>query len=131
MRILILFLSFLLASGFVYAEDEEETVKLTTEYLKLSPKFTVNLDRPRKYLAVDVQLLLEGDEFIEKVKKHQPLIRHELIMLFSGRPVAELQTMEQREALRQETKDVLSKVLSEVVQGDGFKDIFFTELLVN
>lgn len=131
MRNLILFLSFLLASGFVYAEDEEETVKLTTEYLKLSPKFTVNLDRPRKYLAVDVQLLLEGDEYIEKVKKHQPLLRHELIMLFSGRPVAELQTMEQREALRKETKAAIAKVLDEVVKGDGFKDVFFTEILVN
>lgn len=130
MRFLILLLSFFLISNFVYAEDEESE-KPTLEYLEMSPKFTVNLDKPKKYLAVNVQLMIEGAEALEKIKKHLPALRHELIMIYSGRAANELQTMEQREALRQETKDVITKALDKYADSDGFRDVFFTEFLVN
>lgn len=130
MRILILFLSLFLVPNFVYAEDDEAE-KPSIEYLEMSPKFTVNLDKPKKYLAINVQLMIEGAEALEKIKKHLPALRHELIMIYSGRAVSELQTMEQREALRQETKEVITKALEKYSGSDGFKDVFFTEFLVN
>ena len=132
MRIFILFLSFFLIVNNAYAaDDEEETVDPVLEYLEMSPKFTVNLDKRKKYLAVSVQLLVEGEGYVEKVKKHMPALRHELIMIYSGRSAAELQTMEQREALRQETKEVITQVLDKYSTSDGFRDVFFTEFLVN
>ena len=131
MRIFILFLSFFLVVNNGYAADDEETVEPVLEYLEMSPKFTVNLDKRKKYLAVSVQLLVEGEGYVEKVKKHMPALRHELIMIYSGRPVSELQTMEQREALRQETKKVITQVLDKYSNSDGFRDVFFTEFLVN
>ncbi len=130
MRVLILFLSFFLVSNFVYAE-EDESEKPTLEYLEMSPKFTVNLQQAKKYLVVNVQLMIEGAEELEKVKKHLPALRHELIMFYSGRSVNDLQTMEQREALRVETKEVLIKALDKYANSDGFRDVFFTEFLVN
>ena len=131
MRIFILFLSFFLVINNVYAADDEESAELVIEYLEMSPKFTVNLDKPKKYLVVNVQLMVEGEEYVEKIKKHLPALRHELIMLYSGRSAAELQTMEQREALRQETKKVIAKALDKYSNSDGFRDVFFTEFLVN
>jgi flagellar FliL protein len=131
MRIFILFLSFFLVVNNVYAADEEKSTESVIEYLEMSPKFTVNLDKRNKYLVVNVQLMVEGESHVEKVKKHLPALRHELIMLYSGRSAAELQTMEQREALRQETKKVITKALEEYSNSDGFRDVFFTEFLVN
>ena len=131
MRIFILFLSFFLIVNNGYASDDEETVEPVLEYVEMSPKFTVNLDKRKKYLAVSVQLLVEGEGYTEKVKKHMPALRHELIMIYSGRSAAELQTMEQREALRQETKEVITQVLDKYSNSDGFRDVFFTEFLVN
>jgi len=131
MRIVILFLSFFLVVNNGYASDDEETVEPVLEYVEMSPKFTVNLDKRKKYLAVSVQLLVEGEGYVEKVKKHMPALRHELIMIYSGRSAAELQTMEQREALRQETKEVITQVLDKYSTSDGFRDVFFTEFLVN
>ena len=131
MRIFILFLSFFLVVNNGYAADDEETVEPVLEYLEMSPKFTVNLDKPKKYLVVNVQLLVEGENYVDKVKKHFPALRHELIMIYSGRSASELQTMEQREALRQETKEVISKALDKYSNSDGFRDVFFTEFLVN
>ena len=130
MRIFILLLSFLWVPGFVFAGDEEVNAP-TIEYLEMKPKFTVNLAQPKKYLAVKVQLMVEGDEFIEKVKKNLPALRHELIMLYSGRSADDLQTMEQREALRKETKEAITAVLDKFSNSDGFRDVFFTEFLIN
>jgi len=131
MRFLVLFFSFFLLSSVVYAGDDEETSELTIEYIEMSPKFTVNLDKANKYLVVNVQLMVEGDDFVDKVKKHLPALRHELIMLYSGRPFSSLQTMEQREALRTETKEVIATALEKHSISNGFRDVFFTEFLVN
>lgn len=131
MRNLILLISFFLVSNFVYAGDEEESAEPVIEYIEMSPKFTVNLDKRNKYLVINVQLMVEGEKFIEKVKKHLPALRHELIMIYSGRYIADLQTMEQREDLRKETKKVITKALERHSNSDGFRDVFFTEFLVN
>lgn len=135
MRILILFLSFFLISNLVYAGDDDTgdeavSTEPVIEYLEMKPKFTVNLDKPRKYLMINVQLMVEGIDHIEKIKKHMPLLRHELIMVYSGRSATSLQTMEQREALREESKDAITKALDKHSNSDGFRDVFFSEFLV-
>lgn len=128
------------------AESEAEA---GVKYLEMTPKFTVNLAEPKKFLLVNVQLLVEGAAAIEEVKTHMPALRHELIMLYSGRPSADLQTMEQREALRQETTKVIRATLEKMAgtvksehakedkekagppAAEGFKEAFFTEFLVD
>ncbi len=131
MRNLIILISFFLVSTFVYAGDDEESTEPVIEYIEMAPKFTVNLDKRNKYLVVNVQLMVEGEKYIEKIKKHLPALRHELIMIYSGRAIADLQTMDQREALRKETKKVITKALEKHSNSDGFRDVFFTEFLVN
>ncbi len=131
MRNLIILISFFLVSTFVYAGDDGESTEPAIEYIEMAPKFTVNLDKRNKYLVVNVQLMVEGEKYIEKIKKHLPALRHELIMIYSGRAIADLQTMDQREALRKETKKVITKALEKHSNSDGFRNVFFTEFLVN
>lgn len=130
MRILMFCLSFLLFFNTAYAGDDESGEPLI-EYIEMKPKFTVNLEKPGKYLVVSVQLMVEGEKFIERIKMHLPALRHELIMLYSGRSSVDLQTMEQREELRVESKKSIIKALDKHSNSDGFRDLFFTELLVN
>lgn len=101
------------------------------EYIEMKPKFTVNLVEPKKYLMANVQIMVEGEKEIEKVKKNMPAIKNALIMLYSGFSIADLQTMEQREALRVKTKDEIRNVLDKYANSDGFRDVFFTEFLLN
>ena len=42
------------------------------EYIEMKPKFTVNLVEPKKYLMANVQIMVEGEKEIEKVKKICP-----------------------------------------------------------
>lgn len=130
MRLFVLLLSFLLIPAYTVAGDEEKT-KSIIEYLEMNPKFTVNLAEPRKYLLINIQLMIEGEEAMANIKKHLPALRHELIMLYSGRSSDTLQTTEQREGLRQESIAAIRKTLDQHESSDGFRDVFFTEFLVN
>ena len=143
---LLLVLSLLFMSVAAANEGAKEA-ETGAKYIEMTPKFTVNLAEPKKFLLVNVQLLVEGATTVAAVKKHMPALRHELIMLFSGRPSEELQTMEQREALRQQTTTVIRETLekmesssghgaakkehAEAGHEEGFKEAFFTEFLVD
>ncbi|MGZ5056671.1 MAG: flagellar basal body-associated FliL family protein, partial [Methylobacter sp.] len=119
MRLLVVILSLLFMSTAVANEEAKESeAEAGVKYLEMTPKFTVNLAEPKKFLLINVQLLVEGADTIAVVKKHMPALRHELVMLYSGRPSEGLQTMEQREALRQETTDVIRKTLAKVAESD-------------
>ncbi|MDO9047540.1 MAG: flagellar basal body-associated FliL family protein [Methylobacter sp.] len=153
MRLWVVVLSILFMSVAVANEGAKESeAEAGVKYLEMTPKFTVNLAEPKKFLLVNVQLLVEGAGTIAAVKKHMPALRHELILLYSGRPSEGLQTMEQREALRQETTAVIRKTLEKMEEGDkghgapaekehseeaeaehteGFKEAYFTEFLVD
>ena len=133
MRKVIFLVALLLTPLISYANSEAKSEEAgpVIEYLEMTPKFTVNLAEPKKYLLVNVQLLVEGAEHVEKVKKHMPRLRHEMIMMLSGLHVADLQTMEQREALRLKTKELITQELTKIQNSDGFRDVFFSEFLVN
>ena len=135
MRELILLLCLLMSPLYAFANSEEakpdESKGPIIEYLEMKPKFTVNLAEPKKYLMVNVQLLVEGAAHVEKIKKLMPVLRNEMIMLLSGMPIASIQTSEQREALRLKTKDTLTGVLTKSKSNEGFQDVFFSEFLVN
>jgi flagellar FliL protein len=130
-RLSVLLLSFLLMSSWAYANEGSSSGEGGMEYLEITPKITVNLAEPRSYLLVNIQLLAEDAQVIEKLKKHMPAIKHELIMLFSGRSTDSIQTMEQREALRKETVAAIKKTLEHYETSDGFRDAFFSEFLIS
>ncbi|MCX7089287.1 MAG: flagellar basal body-associated FliL family protein [Methylococcales bacterium] len=142
MRIFLLLISLWVLPMMVWAnsggeekkkEGEEGAVSSEPmmEYIEMKPKFTVNLAEPKKYLLLNIQLMVEGEKPIEKVKKNMPAIRNALIMLYSGLAGADVQSMEQREALRIKTKDEIRAILEKFSNSDGFRDVFFTEFFVN
>lgn len=48
----------------------EENAGPVIEYIEMKPKFTVNLAEPKRYLMINVQLLVEGAEHVEKSKTY-------------------------------------------------------------
>lgn len=159
MRLFILLFSLLLLPAFASAEEHgggegEAAGPAKIQYMEITPKFVVNLIEPKKFLAITVQVLVEG-AVAEAVKKHMAAIKHELLMLFSDRSIENLQTMEQREALRQQAVELIHKTIDKAegvveekeeepqeghkrmkkrdyskLPSAGFKDLFFTEFLL-
>lgn len=142
MRLLVVVLTLLFIS---VAAAEEKAEESGIKYIEMTPKFTVNLAEPKKLLLINVNLLVEGARAIAAVKKNMPALKHELIMLYGGRSFDELQTAEQREALRQETTAVIRQTLERLGDDNGhgeesseegepaggFKEAFFTEFLID
>ncbi|NOT86199.1 MAG: flagellar basal body-associated FliL family protein [Methylococcaceae bacterium] len=131
MRILLVLISLWFVPVFAVAANENQGSDAAMEYLEMQPKLTINLAEPKKYLLINVQLMVEGAEAIELVKKNIPALRNALIMLYSGLSVTELQTMEQHEALRIKSKEEIRMTLERFAASEGFKDVFFTEFFVN
>ncbi len=90
----------------------------------------VNLEGKRHYLRADIQLLVDSAEHVEKMKAHMPVIRHSLIMLFSGRNPEQVSAIDEREKLRQIAKEEIRKALAHYGAGEGLKDLFFTDFMV-
>ncbi|MGD0959793.1 MAG: flagellar basal body-associated FliL family protein [Methylomonas sp.] len=132
---LILLIGFMILPWPAAANSEEkpadESAGPIVEYVEMKPKFTVNLAEPKKYLMINIQLLVEGAANVEKIKKNMPVLRHEMIMTLSGLHAADIQTMEQREALRLNTKQQITDILTKLQNSDGFRDVFFSEFLIN
>jgi len=111
-------------------EEEEEKGTPEIEYLPVKPKLVVNLAGRRHYLSTNVQLMIKGDDNLERIQKHIPLIRHSLIMLFSNLPPDQVADINEREKLRESALNDIRKLLDQYSDSDGLKDIFFTEFLV-
>ena len=119
--ILLVLMLLLPVLGFAKSEEKSEESQLPViEYVDMAPKFTVNLAEPKKYLLVNIQLLVEGAANVEKIRKHMPMLRHEMIMMLSGMHIADLQTMEQREALRVKAKELIAQALAKIHSDEGF-----------
>ncbi len=127
----VLFISIVVCNNQVLAEVAEGEQPVDIAYVEMKPKFTVNLKERNKYLMAKVQVLVEGEKYVEKIEKHLPVMRHELIMLFSGNSISDVQTMEQREQLRLKSRQAIIDALDKYENSDGLRDVFFTEFLVN
>jgi len=115
------------------ADDEEEGAEKASheiEYLPLKPKLVVNLAGRRHYLSAGVQLMIKGDDNLERIQKNMPLIRHTLIMHFSNLPLQQVTDIGEREKLRESALHAIRKTLDKYSDSDGLKDIFFTDFLV-
>lgn len=126
-RILALFFLFLFCP-FAYAASGGEG-EGGAEYLPLE-SLLVNLEGKRHYLRADIQLLIDSKEHAEKIKMHMPPIRHALIMLFSNRNPEQLSAADEREKLRQAALQDITKTLERYGAGEGLKDLFFTDFLI-
>lgn len=87
-------------------------------YLELSPAFVVNVgtsDEESGYAKAEVTLRFREAEVRKKAEAHEPWLRHEVVMLMSGRPADELRTSEGQEKLREAIREAVSeRLLAEV-----------------
>lgn len=100
-------------------------------YLELRPSLVGNYGegpRPRFFKA-DVALRVTGTFGLARLEHHQALIRNELIMLFAAVPTGGLDSLEDKEALRQMA---LERIRAVIEYEEGYPlvdDLLFTNLI--
>ena len=69
-------------------------------------------------------------EIVEAVELHMPMIRNNLIILFSGQTYNELQTDEGRELLKQDALKEVQNIMQQEMGRPGIEKLLFTNFVM-
>ncbi len=115
------------------AEDKSpEAAANKVVYVSLHPPLIGNYGAgpTLQYYKADVALQVTGDDNASKVKYHEPLIRNQLITLFSQQTDESLSTVDAKEALRQQALKQVQQVLTQEEGKPLVDDLLFNNLIV-
>lgn len=123
--------TFFLMSGNAPKEEKVEHV-VEKLYFDMGKPMVVNF--PKGSIAqhgrITISLLAEGAETIEVLKKNEPMIRNNLLMLIGGQDAANLNTHEGKETLRKAILDNVNDVLKKMAGKGRVEEIFFTSFVM-
>nr|WP_246211909.1 flagellar basal body-associated protein FliL [Pseudomonas spelaei] len=116
------------------AEEAKEGEAPKVSYLSLTPPFVGNygLDgsaKLRVYKA-DVALRVTGPEAAKAVKDNEPLIRNQLVALFTQQTAEAMSSVDGKEKLRQEALKQTQQVMSDETGKPVVEDLLFNNLII-
>jgi flagellar FliL protein len=118
------------------AEPEDETNPDGTPkpavYTDFEQPFVVNFqdEGQLRYLQITVAVMSKNPKVVENLKRHMPLIRNNLVMLFSGQSREGLISREGKEKIRKEAEAEVQKILKEQTGAAGVKALYFTSFVM-
>jgi len=114
--------------------DEEAAEEVSTEtiYHKFKPAFVVNFEDKGKlrFLQVDLSVATKNPSVIDELANHEPVIRNNLVLLYSSKTATELNSLEGKEKLRQQTREEIQKIMTENTGKPGIDEVYFTGFVV-
>lgn len=125
--------AFLLMSG---GDDERAKVEAPTQqpaiYFEFKPPFIVNYQWQgrQRFAQVSLSVMTRKGSVVDAMQKHMPLIRNNLLMVFSAQDFDTLRTPEGKEALRQAVLEELQKILTEETGEPGVEQVLFTNFVM-
>ncbi|WP_394559864.1 flagellar basal body-associated protein FliL [Aquipseudomonas alcaligenes] len=113
-------------------EGEGENAAPKVAYVSLVPALVGNFGAgPKlKFYKADIALRVTGSEAEEKVEHHEPLIRNQLVMLFSQQTDASMADEAAKEKLRQDALKQVQDVLNQEEGKPIVEDLLFNNLIV-
>ena len=114
------------------AEAAAPTGKAPAIYEPLAPAFVVNLDQNgrQRYLQVSITLMTRDKAGLDALKVHMPVIRNNLVMLFSGQSFDALATPIGQEMLRQKATASVQEVAQKEVGKLVVDQLLFTNFVL-
>ena len=117
-------------------EDVEEVVEeegASEEiYYELEKPLIVNFPKGSgaRLIQVSISLLVKGQDTIDALKKHEPMMRNNLLMAISGQGSENLKTREGKEQLRAKMLDEIGKVMEKMTGQNKVSNLFFTTFVM-
>lgn len=101
-------------------------------YLPLDPAFVVNFrdDQAVRYLQVGVSLMSHDQSELDAAKEAQPVIRNELLMLFSGQNYENLIDAAGKQKLQAQALAAVQKIISARTGKPGIDALYFTSFVM-
>jgi flagellar FliL protein len=102
-------------------------------YVEFDPPFVVNFEArgAMRFLQVSVKAMTRDPITADLLKQHDPVIRNDLLMLFSGQTQERLITREGKEALRQEALGIVAEIIArEGGTAQNVEQLYFTSFVM-
>ncbi len=128
--LMILSAAFLISSMSI--AQEEELVEDTAIYIPLKPPFVVNyggVGRLR-YLKAEVTVRVQDSLAADSIRHHLPLIRNNLVLLFSKQAEEEIETQVGKEKLRVDALEKVRDILLAEDEQEGVVDLDFENFVI-
>lgn len=105
---------------------------LPAVYLALDPAFVVNFEDQGvvRFLQITVEVGARDPAVLDEVKQYMPVIRNNLVMLFSDLNLASITSRAGKEKLRADALHEVQKVLQEQTGAPGVENIYFTSFVM-
>lgn len=113
-------------------DEEEEDLVGPATYIKVDPAFVVNFigtDKAR-FLQITLEIMTRQPEMTAVVESHMPIIRNNLVLLFSSQSYDDLSTLEGKEALREAALESIQDILEEETGDPVVEAVYFTSLVM-
>ena len=101
-------------------------------YIKLGDPFIVNFmagDQIR-YLQVAIEVMSRDPDVEKDIETHMPVIRNNLVMLFSGLDFETISSVEGKQKIREQALKEVQKILEEQTGYKGIEDLYFTSFVM-
>lgn len=107
-------------------------VKPAAIYEPLAPAFVVNFNQNGRQRYMQVSITMQGRDqaSLDALKVHMPVIRNNLVMLFSGQPFDTLATPVGQEMLRQKATASVQEVAQKEVGKLVIDQLLFTNFVL-
>jgi len=107
-------------------------VKQPAIYESMSPAFVVNFNQNgrQRYMQVSITMQARDQAALEALKVHMPVIRNNLVMLFSGQSFDSLATPVGQEMLRQKATASVQEVAQKEVGKLVVDQLLFTNFVL-
>ncbi len=100
-------------------------------YYKFSPAFIVNIpsNGRLRFLQIEVQLMAKNEDDLKNIEAYAPVIRNDLITLFSSQNYDDLLTPDGKENLRKSSLAVSRKILKDNSGAPCVEQVLFTNFV--
>ena len=140
-RRIIVFLSLLVLTTAVFAEDEVQEEKEGDDgapalsrpiYVPVKPAFVVNYGGPGKlkYMKIEISLRVEDTSASNAARHHMPLIRDYLVTLFSRQTDESIDTQVSKEQIRLTALEGVQNLLLEEDGEQGVIGLYFNNFVI-
>ncbi|MEY4719488.1 MAG: hypothetical protein RL563_2106 [Pseudomonadota bacterium] len=113
-------------------EAKHEEVAEPDIYFEMPAPFLVNFPpgSSAKVIKINIVLLMKGESSLTMLKKHEPMIRNNLLMAISTIGADKAKTREGKEELKNLMLSEIGKALEKMAGKNTAKDLYFTEFVM-
>ena len=123
---------FFMKGGAEKVEANDEEASSEKFYFDMSKPMVVDFPKESsaRLVQVAVSMLVENEETIAVLKKNEPMVRSNLMMLISAQSPDNLNTREGKDKLRKAMLKDVGDVLNKMAGKGQVKEIFFTSFVM-